>query len=130
MLAVHVGNGHEYIVAMGASGYGTSTACMLSAYHPPVPTAPPTDTPPPAGDVVLQPELPDGGIPTVVDCKTGTVLYKDSNCTIKGGTLGAVRTLPLLYKYPGFGKGHWAVVHDKTVWYVLDSSFIGPGRPA
>jgi hypothetical protein len=92
-------------------------------------TAPATDTAP-AGDVVHQPELPNGGIPTVVDVKA-TTLYKDSACTIKAGTLDALRTLPLLYKYPGFGKGHWAVVHAKTVFYVFDSAFVpGTSRPA
>jgi hypothetical protein len=46
MSAVRAGNGHDYIIEMGQSGYGTGTACMLSAYHPP---APPTDTKPPTG---------------------------------------------------------------------------------
>ncbi len=44
--AVKAGNGHAYITAMGKSGYGTSTACMLSAYHPPAPAPkPPTEVP-------------------------------------------------------------------------------------
>ncbi len=78
-----------------------------------------------------QPELPlPDGAPAVVDVKGGSMLYRDSDCTIKAAPLGADRTLPLLYKYPGFGKGHWLVVHGGDGWYVLDSAFKGPGRPA
>lgn len=53
MSAVRAGNGHDYIIEMGQSGYGTGTACMLSAYYPP---APPTDNPkPPGGEPVPLP---------------------------------------------------------------------------
>ncbi len=96
----------------------------------PVPRAVAPKPPVPTGDVVNQPELPNGNIPMVVDVNA-TTLYKDSNCTIKAGTLDARRTLPLLYKYPGFGKGHWCVVHGGVPFYVLDSAFVpNSSRPA
>ncbi len=38
--AVKAGNGRAFIIAMGKSGYGTGTACMFSAYHPPTAPAP------------------------------------------------------------------------------------------
>jgi hypothetical protein len=59
--AARAGDGHAYIVAMGASGYGTGTACMLSAYRPP---APPTDTPPPGETWMIFPQVLDHIITT------------------------------------------------------------------
>lgn len=69
--AVKAGDGHAFIVAMGKSGYGTGTACMLSAYHP---SAPPTDTPPPAGDDMAQIPITDT-TPHMVDIADPMTFY-------------------------------------------------------
>jgi hypothetical protein len=37
--AVKAGDGHAFILAMGASGFGSSTKCMLGAYRPPPPAS-------------------------------------------------------------------------------------------
>ena len=84
MLAVHKGDGYAYIKAMGASGYGTSTACMLSAYHPPAPQPPSTG----ADDMIVTQikgedwkakngvlrTKPDTSAPTIVRLLAGTVI--------------------------------------------------------
>ena len=51
---------------MGKSGYGTSTACMLSAYHEP--SGPPTDTPPSPKEPILN-LVPGITYKTAILCK-------------------------------------------------------------
>ncbi len=77
MSAVRAGNGHDYIIEMGQSGYGTSTACMLSAYHP---AAPPTDKPP-----VKEARLnlhPGIVYKTAILCKAGANVLNEPNGSV------------------------------------------------
>jgi hypothetical protein len=85
----------------------------------------------PEEDTVKAPELPlPDGVPAVADVRGGTVLYKDSDLGAVYGSLGADRTLPVVGKIPGFGEGHWVVVHNNVAHYVEDAAFMGPFRPA
>ncbi len=76
--AVKAGNGHAYIVAMGHSGYGTTTACMLSTYHPPLPVPP---THPPGGEVIVPQSL--GHVVTTTEAR----IYPVPNGTPIASTL-------------------------------------------
>jgi hypothetical protein len=81
--AVRLGNGRAYIVAMGDSGYGTSTACMLSTYHPPAPAP----VPPPEVDPMPCTLVGSGHI--VGDVVAGTPYY-DRPGGSRIGTTGAM----------------------------------------
>jgi hypothetical protein len=80
--AVKAGNGKAYIVAIGKSGYGTPTGCMLSAYHPPAPVPPQ----PPEEDIL--PCIFVGSGHVVGDVAAGTPYFQSPNGK-QIGTTGA-----------------------------------------
>ncbi len=116
--AVAAGNGHAYIVAMGKSGYGTSTGCMLSAYHPPAPQ--PTPKPEPEDPVGLTFRYIDRIPGTVVVNGAGHALITVAEQRLVGVPAGQARESAGRVVLLAPVKGHEGSIPAGTEGWLVD----------